>query len=179
MRYLIINLLKLGANNITSKFLEVITFCFFVPYIQQPIRVAGSLATVIDKVFIYSVKFLSVSGNLLCQLADHRLKLLVLKDLRVSYRPRHEEIFKSYYTFFNNNEFKNEYNQIDWKILFEIHDMNLCFEKFLHIFTCVFDDHAPIKNLSKKEKSLIEKPWIDNYLRYLMRISDAFVIKYC
>ena len=57
--------------------------------------------------------------------------------------------------------------------------MNLCFGKFLHILTCVFDDYAPIKKLSKKEKSLIDKPWIDNYLRHLMRVRDVCFIKCC
>ena len=37
-----IDLLKSHANNVTSKFLEVMTSCFFVPYIQQPTRVVGS-----------------------------------------------------------------------------------------------------------------------------------------
>ena len=37
-----IDLLKSHANNATSKFLEVMTSCFFVPYIQQPTRVVGS-----------------------------------------------------------------------------------------------------------------------------------------
>ena len=46
------------------------------------------------------------------------------KDLRVSYRPKHEQIFKRDYTFFNNNEFKNEINEIDRKTLFDSHDMN-------------------------------------------------------
>ena len=50
--------------------------------------------------------------------------------------------------------------QIDWKTLFDSHDMNLCFQKSLHILTCVFDHHAPIKKLSKKEKSPIDKPRI-------------------
>ena len=54
-------------------------------------------------------------------------------------------------------------NQIDWVNLFERPDMNLCFEKLLNILTCVFDHHAPIKKLSKKEKHFIDKPWIDNY----------------
>ena len=57
--------------------------------------------------------------------------------------------------------------------------MNLCFAKFLHILTSIFNDHAPIKKLSKKEKSLIDKPWIDNYLRHLMAVRDACCIKYC
>ena len=79
-----INLLKLHANNVTSKFLEVISTCFFVSYIQQPTRVVGSSATLIDNIFMYSVEFVTVSGNVLCQLADYQLQLLVLKDLRVS-----------------------------------------------------------------------------------------------
>ena len=47
---------------------------------------------------------------------------------------------------------------MDRKILFDSHDMNLCFEKFLHILTCASGDHAPIKKLSKKEKSPIDNP---------------------
>ena len=37
-----IDLLKSHANIVTSKFLGVMTSCFFVPYIQQPTRVVGS-----------------------------------------------------------------------------------------------------------------------------------------
>ena len=61
-----------------------------------------------------SVEFVTVLGNLLRQLADHLLQFFVIKDFRVFYRPKHEEIFKRNYRFFNNNEFKNEINQIDW-----------------------------------------------------------------
>ena len=99
-------------------------FLFLVPYVQQPARVVGSPATLIDNIFMNSVEFVTVSGNLLCQLADHLLQFLVLKDFRVSYRPKHEQIFKRNYRFFNNNEFKNKINQIDWKTLFDSHDMN-------------------------------------------------------
>ena len=75
-----IDLLKSNANNVSSKFLEVIT-CFYVPYIQQPTRVVGSSATLIDNIFMDSVEF--ITGNLLCQLADHLLQFLVLKDFRI------------------------------------------------------------------------------------------------
>ena len=109
-----------------------------------------------------SVEFVTVSDNLLCQLADHILQFVVLKDFTVSYRPKHKQICKSNYRFFNNNEFKNEINEIYWKTFFDSYDMNLCFEKNLHILTCVFDDHTSMKKLSKKAKSLIDTPWIDN-----------------
>ena len=150
-----INLLKSNPNNVAPNFLEVMTSCFFVPYIQEPTRVVRSFATLIDNILMNSVEFVTVSGNLLCQLADHLFQFLVLKDFRVSYRPKHEQIFKRNYRFFNNNEFKNEINQIEWKTLFDSHDMNLCFEKFLHILTCVFDDHAPIKKLLKRRNPLM------------------------
>ena len=102
------DLLKSNANNVTSKFLEVMTSCFFVPYIQQPTRVVGSSATLIDNILMNSVEFATVSGNVLCQPADHLLKFLFLKDFRVSYRPKYEQIFKSDYRFFNNNELKTK-----------------------------------------------------------------------
>ena len=75
-----IDLRKSYTNNVTSK-LEVMTSCFFLPYIQQPTRVVGSSATLIDNIFMDSVEF--ITGNLLCQLADHLLQFLVLKDFRI------------------------------------------------------------------------------------------------
>ena len=81
----------------------------------------------IDNIFLNSVEFVTVSGNLLCPLADHLLQFLSLKDFRVSYRLKHEQIFKGNYAFFNSNEFKNEINEIDCKTVFYIHDTSLCF----------------------------------------------------
>ena len=154
-----INLLKSHASSVTSKFLEVMAFCFFCSLCS-----VGLSVTLIGNILINPLEFVTTSGNLLCQLADHLLQFLVLKDFRVSYNSKYEQVLKRNYTCFNNNEFKNKINQIDRKTSFDSPDRNLCFEKLLNILNSVFDDHAPIKKLSKKEKSLTEKPWIDNYL---------------
>ena len=95
-----------------------------------------------------SLEFVNVSDNWLHKCSDHILQFFVLKDLRVSYRPKDEQILKHNYTFFSNNALKNEINQIDCKTLFDNHDMNLCFVEILNILTCVFD--APIKKFSEK-----------------------------
>ena len=63
-----IDLLKSHANNVNSKFLEVMASCFYVLYIQQPTHVVGSCATLIDNIFMNFLDFVTVSGNLLCQL---------------------------------------------------------------------------------------------------------------
>ena len=74
-----IDLLKSHANNATLKFLEVMTSCFFVPYIQQPTRVVGSSATLIDNIFMNSVKFVTVSGSLFLSLLTIYCNSLSLK----------------------------------------------------------------------------------------------------
>ena len=59
----------------------------------------------------------------------------------------------------NNNEFKNEINEIDWKTLFDSHNMNLCFDKFLPILTCIFVEklrnYRKRRNLSLTNHGLI------------------------
>ena len=52
---------------------------FFVLDTQQRKRVVGSSAALIDNIFMNSIEFVTVSGNLLSQLADHLLQFLVFK----------------------------------------------------------------------------------------------------
>ena len=54
-----IDLLKPHANNVTSRFLEVMSSCFFVLYIQQPKCVVGSSPTLTENIFMNSLEFVS------------------------------------------------------------------------------------------------------------------------
>ena len=56
-----INLLKSHASNVTSKFLEVMTFCFFCSLYS-----VGLSATLIGNILINSLEFVTTLGNLLC-----------------------------------------------------------------------------------------------------------------
>ena len=129
------DLLKSHESNVTSKFLEVMTYYFFYLLYSVTYTCCCFFHNTNRQYFHEFVEFVTVPGNLLCQLAEHLLQLFVLKDFRVCYRSKHKQIFKLNYRLFNKNEFKNEINQIDWKTLFDSHVMNLCFEKFLHILT--------------------------------------------
>ena len=106
---------------------KVMTSCFFCSLYSATSMCCWLIRKLVDNIFMNSVEFVTVSGNLLCQLADHLLQFLILKDFRVCYWLKHEQIFKGNYAFFNSNEFKNEINQIDSKTVFYSHDMNLCF----------------------------------------------------
>ena len=124
--------------------------CIFVPYIQQPTHVFDSSATFIVNIFMNSFEFFTALRNILCQLGDHQLQFLVLKDFMVSYRSRHEQIFKRIYTFFNNSEFKNRISQIDCKTLNNSHDVNSCFEKSFNILSRVWMTMDQSKNYQKR-----------------------------
>ena len=79
----------------------------------------------------------------------------------MSYKSKYEQMSEHDYTFFNKNAFKSKINQTDLKTLSDSHDMNSYLKnisKFLLAFLMT------IKKLSKKEKSLIDIPWIDNFL---------------
>ena len=58
-----IDLLKSQLDNVTSKFLQVRTSCFFIPYIQQPTCVVGSSTTLIENILMNFVEFVTVLGN--------------------------------------------------------------------------------------------------------------------
>ena len=53
--------------------------CYLVFYIQQPTRVVGSSATLIDNIFMNSVKFVTVSGSLFLSLLKIYCNSLSLK----------------------------------------------------------------------------------------------------
>ena len=71
-----IDLHKLHSNNVTSKFLEVMTSCFFVPYIQQPACVAGSSARLVDNFFVSSIEFVIVLAHLAITCSKLTIKTL-------------------------------------------------------------------------------------------------------
>ena len=67
-------------------FLEVITSCFCVPYIQQSTPVVGSSATFIDNIFVNSVNLTLFQVTYYFSLLAS-IVVLILKFLRVFYGP--------------------------------------------------------------------------------------------
>ena len=46
------------------------------------------------------------------------------------------------------------------------------FEIFLHLFNKGLDKHAPSKTVSKKGERVLQKPWITNGIKILMKVKD-------
>ena len=174
-----IDLLKSNSNNATAKFLEIMNSSFFLPFIQKPSRVTDFSAILIDNIFMNTLDYETISGNILCQIADHLLQFLILSKFEYRQNTSNSNTMKRNFTFFNNDEFRNEIKQINWNNIFETDDLDKCFHSFISKLNFHLDEHAPIKTLSKKEHSLASKPWISKRIRNLMFQRDKIFKKFC
>ena len=55
--------------------------------------------------------------------------------------------------------------------------MKAKFDTFVGELNSLTHKHAPIKEISRKELKLIEKPWINSKIRKMMRIRDKILLK--
>ena len=174
-----IDLLRSNTNNATSYFLDTLNSFFFIPQIIQPTRLAKTSKTLIDNIFFNSIEYETISGNFLVQIADHLIQYLVLKDFSFSTKKKPVKTYRRDFRFFNDNEFREELKLIEWKNILKLEDVNTDFKTFLDSIIYLLDEHAPVKQLTKKENSLKLKPWISPEIIHDMRKRDSLFRKYC
>ena len=46
------------------------------------------------------------------------------------------------------------------------------FEIFLRLFNTCLDKHAPLKTIPKKEERVLQKPWITDGIKMLIKVRD-------
>ena len=57
--------------------------------------------------------------------------------------------------------------------------INQIFDIFYETLTEIVDHHAPLAKVTKKERTLQSKPWINNEIKHLMWKRDKLFQKYC
>ena len=112
---------------VSGSFLELLWIKSQVPQ-RSTLRVFLFLIYIIDVNYVFN-KAITINFTDDTHLTYACKKLSTIEDLWVFYRPKNEQIPKLNYSFFNNNDFKNKTNKLEWKTLFESHYINPCFEK--------------------------------------------------
>ena len=101
---------------------------------------------------------------------------MTLKNTHVSHNS--SESFKYDYSRFKEDEFLNDFNQIDFAYLENSDlDVNNKFDRFLKDLNTLTNQHAPIKRRSRKEMKLKDKTWINYRILKMMRIRDKILQK--
>ena len=171
-----INLLDYASHTPTSNFINNFFSHSLLPCIHHPTRVSEYSASVIDNIYTNATNATITSGNILMQITDHFPQFFILRNAQINHNKL--ESFKYDYTTFNENEFHNDFNQIDFAYLENNDiDVNIKFDRFLKDLTSLTNKHAPIKKRSRKEMKLKDKPWINSKIQKMMRIRDRILQK--
>ena len=74
---------------------------------------------------------------------------------------------------------KEDFYKTDWdKVIHENDNTNDAFNSFYKTLTEILDHHAPLIKITKKERTLHLKPWINKEIQYLMWKRDKLFRKY-
>ena len=70
------------------------------------------------------------------------------------------------------DSFKIDLQGNDWTFATHNNDASLAFEAFLRFFNTTLDKHAPIKELTKKERKDKLKPWVTKGIKNSMSVRN-------
>ena len=172
-----IDLLKASSNSAILAFYDIICSSYFIPHILHPSRVTHHSQTLIDNIFSNTLDYQTTSGNFEHQISDHLVQFLLLHNFFHSDRSKFNIIERDF-RFFNPDEFKNDLSNVNWDAILSYNETDACFNSFYNTLNYLLDEHAPLRTLTKKEKSLKLKPWINNEIKKQMSLRDKLFRKF-
>jgi len=167
------NLLNIHNHPGTANFVEQMFSSNFLPRILHPTRITSNSATVIDNIFLNTEEFETVSGNITASLSDHLPQFCFLKNF-LEKLTNEEPVFKRDFRRFDKDKFAGDIEKLNWNEVFRSDETNLStgFQFFLNNINTSLDEHAPIKQVSKKKAAKLKKPWISNEILKFIRNRD-------
>ena len=165
-----INLMKINSESDNSQFYNTMCSYFFTPPVPKPTRVTDKSKTLIDNIFFNSFEFTTLSGNITHSISDHLIQFVILEDFITPKPPPKTDIYKRNFDNFDSNKLKEDLCKIDWvnEILKNGNDINEIFDTFYKTLSEIVDRHAPLTKVTKKERTLQSKPWINKEIKHLM-----------
>jgi hypothetical protein len=121
-------------------------------------------ATLIDNIFLNSIEYDTMSGNLLTDITDHLPNFLIIN--RIGTFKKENISYKRNYTKINQERIINEVKSINWdNSLLDCGNPNDIFYSIYDKVSKVIDTYAPMEKISKKEAKFNTKPWITAALK--------------
>ena len=175
--------MKMDSKLYNSQFYNTMCSYFFSPLIPQPTRVTEKSKTLIDNIFFNSFEFTTISGNITPSISDHLSdnQFIILEDFIKPSSPCKSNTYKRNFKNFDRNKLKEDLYKIDWDKVIHENDNNIndALNSFYKTVSEILDHHAPLIKITKKERILHLKSWINNEIQYLMLKRDKLFRKYC
>ena len=161
----------------SDNFINTLGSFFYQPHILQPTRITSHTATLIDNLFLNSIEYFTISGNIVYDLTDHLPNFIILS--KFGSLPPNIKVFKRDYSNFNESLLVNEVQSIDWHTVFiSDSDPSAMFDSFYSTISEIIDKHIPVKLMSKKELKFQSKPWISPAIKVSIHVQNSLYEKY-
>ena len=133
------------------------------PLITKPTRISSTTATIIDNIFCNCIDNTINSGVIIADISDHlpifcskkHTNSLCMKEVSFCNRLINDE---------NILKFKKKLLEVDWNQIYDINYVNHCYDKFLSIFSTLYDECFPLIKKKVNSKVKLKKPWMTNGL---------------
>ncbi|CAB4001579.1 Hypothetical predicted protein, partial [Paramuricea clavata] len=128
--------------------------------IDEPTRITGTSATLIDLILTNKEENISKSGVIHLGLSDHSMIFAIRKHCIPKSREKVKHIrnFKN----FNANDFLTDLSQMPWENIAQHDNSNVCWQVWKSLYLQVLDRHAPLRRMRTRGNSL---PWISSDIK--------------
>ena len=171
-----VNLLNYDSHTPTNDFVNTFFSKNFLPCINHPTRIYGQSSTIIDNIFTNIIDSKIICGNILTNISEHFPQFLILRNANICYN--YQDTFMYDYSRFNESNFINDFNNIDFNYLDSGSDVDFNYNKFLDDVTSLVSKHMPNKKCSKRELKYRSKPWINSRIKKMMKVRDRLLRKW-
>ena len=174
------NLLNHETNMEVDKFMTLMLSNFYQPHILQPTYLADHYKpSLIDNIFINSIEFETISGNLIFKINDHMSNFLILDKIDLRTSNHNAKIKTRSYKTFKVDAFINDIYHADLcNITRTVNGVNAKMEKFQLKLIKVTDHHAPVVTISRKNLKQKRKPWITDWILKSISVRNKYYTKF-
>ena len=168
------DLLKFENHYPTNDFINIISSLCFQAHILQPTRITDHSKTLIDNIFFNSLEHFTISGNIIYDITDHLPNFLIFD--KFSSLHKNVKLYKRNYSTFNPQDMISEFQTINWQtVISSEQDSSSTLSSFYNVMSTIIDKHIPVKQLSKRERKFLSKPWITSALRKSIYVKITYI----
>ena len=121
-----------------------------------------------------------MSGKITHSISDKLIQFVILDDFITPKPLSKTNVYKRNFDKFDNNNLKEDLHKICWinEMLKNGNDINEIFDIVYKTPNEIFHHLAPLNKVTKKERTLQSKPWINKKIKHFIRKRDKLFRKY-
>ena len=138
--------------------------------VLRPTSVTDKSKTLVDNIFFNSFEFTTLSGNITHSISDQLIQFVILEDFIAPKPLPKTNLYKRNFDKVDSNKLREDLRKIDWinEILKNSNYINEIFDIFYKTLSEIVDHHGPLTKVTKKERTLQSKPWINKEIKHVM-----------